>query len=131
MAFVGPELSAPLLVGQKGGRLGRHPLNVAWSAARGTLGRPEIHFHDLRGAGLTWAATQGATTRELMARAGHASPSAALRYQHATADRDAAIAAALSGLAETARTAPLRNGSRDIRGTDDTLRTAADSSQHR
>jgi hypothetical protein len=38
------------------------------------ISRTEIHFHDLRGAGLTWAATQGATTRELMARAGHASP---------------------------------------------------------
>src|SRR5271155_413492 len=45
---------------------------------REELGRPEVHFHDLRGAGLTWAATQGATTRELMARAGHASPAAAL-----------------------------------------------------
>ena len=126
-AFVGPEPSSPLLAGQKGGRLGRHPLNAAWNAARVALGRPEIHFHDLRGAGLTWAATQGATTRELMARAGHASPAAALRYQHATADRDVAIAAALSGLAETARTAPLRHGPRDIRGMDDSLPTAAES----
>ena len=101
--FVGPDPYSPLLTGKKGGRLGRHPLNAAWSAARSALGRPEVHFHDLRGAGLTWAATQGATTRELMARAGHASPAAALRYQHATADRDAAIAAALSGLAESSR----------------------------
>jgi integrase len=126
-AFVGPEPSSPLLAGQKGGRLGRHPLNAAWNAARVALGRPEIHFHDLRGAGLTWAATQGATTRELLARAGHASPAAALRYQHATADRDVAIAAALSGLAETARTTPLRHGPRDIRGMDDSLPTAAES----
>jgi hypothetical protein len=29
---------------------------------------------------------------------GHASPQAALRYQHATADRDSAIAAALDDL---------------------------------
>jgi integrase len=82
-------------------------MNVAWQAAHGELGRPEIHFHDLRGAGLPWAATQGATTRELMARAGHASPAAALRYQHAAEDRDAAIAEALSGLAESARTGSL------------------------
>jgi hypothetical protein len=35
-----------------------------------------------------------------MARLGHASADAALRYQHATADRDQAIARALSGLVE-------------------------------
>jgi hypothetical protein len=40
-----------------------------------------------------------------MARAGHASPAAALRYQHAVEDRDVAIADALSGLAEMARSA--------------------------
>jgi hypothetical protein len=103
---VGPDPSFPLLTGVKGGRLGRHPLNAAWQAARRDLGRPEIHFHDLRGAGLTWAATQGATTRELMERGGHASPAAALRYQHAVEDREAAIAEALSGLAESARKLP-------------------------
>jgi integrase len=128
-AFVRPEPSSPLLVGEKGGRLGRHPLNEAWSAARAALGRPEIHFHDLRGAGLTWAATQGATTRELMARAGHASPAAALRYQHATADRDAAIAAALSGLAESARRVSLGNDPRDIRGMNDSTRKEEEASQ--
>ncbi len=58
--FVGPEPSSPLLTGQKGGRLGRHPLNAAWSAARSALGRPDVHFHDLRGAGLTWAAPRRA-----------------------------------------------------------------------
>jgi hypothetical protein len=39
-----------------------------------------------------------------MVRMGHASPQAALRYQHATRDRDAAIAQALSSLVEQART---------------------------
>jgi len=34
-----------------------------------------------------------------MARLGHSTPSAALRYQHAVADRDRAIAEALSGFA--------------------------------
>jgi len=37
-----------------------------------------------------------------MARMGHASPVAALRYQHATAERDRAIAEALSALAPPA-----------------------------
>jgi hypothetical protein len=35
-----------------------------------------------------------------MARMGHANSKAALRYQHATSDRDQAIAEALSGLAK-------------------------------
>ncbi len=73
-------------------------------------------------------ATQGATTRELMARAGHASPAAALRYQHATADRDVAIAAALSGLAEAAQARTERRGPRDIRGMDDSSPKTAESS---
>jgi integrase len=51
-----------------------------------------LHFHDLRGSGATWAATAGATVRELMSRLGHASPTVALRYQHATLERDRAIA---------------------------------------
>src|SRR6187399_966855 len=52
-------------------------------------------LHDLRHTGNTLAAATGASTRELMARMGHASPRAALIYQHARSERDCAIAAAL------------------------------------
>ena len=38
---------------------------------------------------------------ELMARLGHSTPQAALRYQHAAAGRDRQIAAALSALANS------------------------------
>jgi integrase len=62
-----------------------------------------FRFHDLRHAGLTWAATQGATIAELMHRAGHASPHAAMLYQHATRDRDHAIAEAMAKLADPAQ----------------------------
>lgn len=48
--------------------------------------------------GNTLAASTGASTKELMARMGHASPRAALIYQHATAERDRAIADALSSM---------------------------------
>jgi hypothetical protein len=41
----------------------------------------------------------GATLAELMARLGHSTPQAALRYQHAAQGRDAAIAARMSELA--------------------------------
>jgi hypothetical protein len=44
------------------------------------------------------AAATGATLAELMARLGHSTPGAAMRYQHAAKGRDAEIAAALSSL---------------------------------
>jgi hypothetical protein len=50
------------------------------------------------------AAQTGATLAELMARLGHSTPQAAMRYQHAAEGRDKAIAAALSMLAAAAAT---------------------------
>jgi len=52
-------------------------------------------LHDLRHTGNTMAAATGASLRELMERMGHSSPRAALIYQHATRERDEAIAAAM------------------------------------
>jgi integrase len=77
-------------------------LSLAWHKSRATLGRPELRFHDLRHSGLTWSAATGASVAELMRRAGHASQSAALRYQHATDDRDRVLADALGKLADLA-----------------------------
>ena len=57
-----------------------------------------LHFHDLRGSGATWAATAGTTVRELMARLGHKTERMAIRYQHATLERDQAIADKLGAL---------------------------------
>jgi integrase len=67
--------------------------------AREKAGRPDLRFHDLRHTGATLAAATGATLAELMARLGHSTAGAALRYQHAAAERDKVIAAALSDLA--------------------------------
>lgn len=78
-----------------------------WQPACQTVGIDGLRFHDLRHTGNTLAAATGASTRELMARMGHASPRAALIYQHATADRDAAIAKALSDLATVKEPAPV------------------------
>ena len=55
-------------------------------------------FHDLRHVASTLTATAGATIKEAMARLGHASPVAALRYQHAVASRDAEIAGSVDKL---------------------------------
>ena len=42
------------------------------------------------------AAATGATLAELMARLGHSTPAAAMRYQHAAAGRDQVIAELMS-----------------------------------
>lgn len=66
--------------------------------AREAAGRPDLRVHDLRHSSAVMAAQAGATLAELMARLGHSTPTAALRYQHAAAGRDAVIAARMSGL---------------------------------
>jgi integrase len=78
-------------------------VNDVWRPATRNFGLEHLHFHDLRHTGNTLAAATGASLRELMVRMGHASPKAALRYQHATRDRDAAIAKALSDLVTQAQ----------------------------
>ncbi len=80
----------------------RASFRSVWLLARKRAGLPELRFHDLRHTGNTLAAATGASTKELMVRMGHASMRAALIYQHATTDRDAAIADALSRLAVSA-----------------------------
>lgn len=79
-----------------------HPRAFGWKfhQARVKAGRPDLRFHDLRHTGAVLAAQTGATLAELMARLGHSTPGAAMRYQHAAADRDKAIAQALSRMAE-------------------------------
>jgi integrase len=79
----------------------------AFYPARQAAGRPDLRFHDLRHTGATLAAAAGATLAELMARLGHSTSGAALRYQHAAADRDRVIAQALSELAK-GTAAPVR-----------------------
>lgn len=72
----------------------------AYYPAREAAGRPDLRFHDLRHTGAVLAAQTGATLAELMARLGHSTAGAAMRYQHASRDRDQQIASRLSALAE-------------------------------
>ena len=67
-----------------------------WDRARTAAGRPDLRFHDLRHTGATWAAEEGATTKQFMRRLGHANPTMAMLYQHATDRGDAQVAARLS-----------------------------------
>jgi integrase len=97
-----PAESEFVFVNQYGEPIKRGSFRSVWLRARKKAGLPKLRFHDLRHTGNTLAAATGASTRELMARMGHSSMRAALIYQHATRDRDAAIAAALSELASGA-----------------------------
>lgn len=106
-SWVDPEPDAFMFTGGRGAApLPSATWRRAWSMARKATGLGYT-FHDLRHAGNTLAATTGASTRELMARMGHASPRAALIYQHATSERDQVIAAALSQIATPAPVTPL------------------------
>jgi len=74
-----------------------------WLPATKKVGLKGLRFHDLRHtAGTLAARVPGATTKELMARLGHASPRAALIHQHATADRHEQIAAGLAAMTRAA-----------------------------
>lgn len=96
--FAQPGPDGLVFCGERGGPLRNHVWQAKWAKARAQMGMPELHFHDLRHVANTLTAASGASTKELMHRMGHASPEAALRYQHATRDRDAAIAAVLGTL---------------------------------
>jgi integrase len=101
--YVGPEPTAVVFTGPVGGRLPGGAFASSFAAACGRLGLTGVRFHDLRHTGNTLAASTGASLTDLMARMGHASGEAALRYQHATRAQDAAVAASLSALVEAAR----------------------------
>ena len=97
--YVDPSPDAYVVVGEKSGPQRPCVLRRSWNNARRAIGRTDLHLHDLRHSRLTWAAATGVTTAELMHRAGHSSPTVAMRYQHATQDRDKALADALGELA--------------------------------
>lgn len=104
-AYAQPGADGYVFTGHKGGPLAPHVLQDAWTKARAEVGLPGLHLHDLRHLAGTLAASTGAGTKELMYRLGHASHQAALRYQHATRQRDRAIADALDVLLD-----PIRDG---------------------
>lgn len=94
-----PGREALLFPAAHGGHLSQSTLYRHYEKARKAAGRPDLRFHDLRHTGAVLAAQTGATLAELMARLGHSTPQAAMRYQHAARGRDREIADALSRIA--------------------------------
>ena len=82
-------------------RTGTTPTITVWRRVWDNARRDadiDCTFHDLRHHAGTLSASAGASIRESMARLGHASPRAALRYQHAAEQRDVAVAASIDRL---------------------------------
>jgi len=94
-----PGRDGLLFPGRDGRHLAPSTLHRVFVPARAAAGRPDLRFHDLRHTGAVLAAQTGATLAELMNRLGHTTAGAAMRYQHASADRDLVVARALSALA--------------------------------
>ena len=97
--FVGPGPDARVFATSVGNPINSGNWNQTLRRALEKAGHPAVRPHDLRHLGSTLAATAGASTAELMRRMGHSTSRAAMIYQHATNDRDAAIADALGRLA--------------------------------
>ncbi len=98
---VGKQRDSLLFPAEGGNHLQPSTLMRHWYKARTQAGREDLRWHDLRHSGAVLAAATGASLAELMARLGHSTPQAAMRYQHAAAGRDREIAALLSKLAAT------------------------------
>lgn len=98
----GPE--GWVFTGIKGGPVRICVWQHEWDLARREIGLPTLRFHDLRHVAGTLTAATGAGVKEIMHRLGHSSAKASLRYQHATPDRDQAIAKAISRLVQGAAT---------------------------
>jgi integrase len=71
--------------------------------ARLVIGKPGLHWHDLRRTAATLGAQTGATVREMQSRLGHSTPQMALYYQGAPAERDRSIADGLQSQIEGAQ----------------------------
>lgn len=102
--FVGADADALLFTNPFGTPLKRSELSDSWLAALATVDAPAgLRLHDLRHHAATQAARSGLTLKELMARIGHATPHAALRYQHAALERDEVADDYMSKLMQSAR----------------------------
>ncbi|MDW3212705.1 MAG: tyrosine-type recombinase/integrase [Ilumatobacteraceae bacterium] len=94
--FVEPGDEAMVFRSAKGSLLLRRYFSPYWVRAKREAGIDDsVRFHDLRHLAGTAAASAGGSLREVMARMGHQSSNAALRYLKAAEDRDREIADAI------------------------------------
>jgi integrase len=102
-AYTGPEPDALVFAHEDGTPVDRAQRGRMFDRARRVVGRPDLRWHDLRHTGSTLAARAGASVSELQHRLGHSTFQAAMRYQHASADRDRELADRLDAYATAER----------------------------
>jgi integrase len=110
--YVGEDPDSLLFTGELSGgpvRRSNFSQRVKWPTMVTKLGKPGLHFHDLRHAGNIWASKSGTSTRDLMARMGHDDMRAAMIYQRATSEADRRIAEQLSAMVEAHREGTTRS----------------------
>jgi integrase len=105
LQYTEPGKDGLLFPARGGGHLRPSTLYRVYYPARQAAGRPDLAFHHLRHTGAVLAAQTGATLAELMARLGHSTPAAAMRYQSAAEERDLEIARRLSAMVTEAEDA--------------------------
>lgn len=106
-AYAAPGANGVVFTGPTGRPVRRADLSIAWRAAVAAEGIPGLRVHDLRHhAATTFARKRDVTLKELMAILGHASPAAALRYQHATAERGRELADYMDDVITSAERSP-------------------------
>jgi integrase len=93
----GPE--ALLFVAPRGCHYSEKAMREQLSELLAEIGKSGTRIHDFRHSASTTAA-KVATQAALQARMGHATSAASARYQHAASGEDAAVAEALSALAD-------------------------------
>jgi integrase len=100
--YAQPGPNGFVFIGVRGGQLRRSNFSKPWARALAGAGLEvgEIHVHDLRHTGNTYAAESGASLAEMMSRMGHSSTRAAQVYLHARRERDREIASTLDKMAK-------------------------------
>lgn len=86
---LGPDA---LVFPTRSGRTAYGAAQTAISRAMRDMGLEGVRVHDLRHTGQTRAAREGATLADLMARLGHSTVNAAMRYAHAADDHGREVA---------------------------------------
>lgn len=97
--WTGSRDEALVFTSTRGSQLRSSTLARSFYRARAEIGRTDLRWHDLRHTGATMATQAGATLKEVQVRIGHSTVAAAMRYQHATNDRDRQVAEKMSELA--------------------------------
>lgn len=84
-------MNEPLFTHSRGGRMHYDTARRMFDSIRRSRGLDDFTIHDLRHLALTEFGKTGATLAEIMQRGGHSDMRTALRYQHASRERDRAL----------------------------------------